>query len=123
MKFNRPKGFIGSKPRNWIDNRLPRCPFCKTPSLWEFGMEMKFAIAYNRYHFRCPNCLAILSVPTPIVIGRISGLHSVIASKNLKIESIGSNSNLQHLEGAEYPLNILQEWAREIDEKRTKKIE
>jgi hypothetical protein len=26
MKFERPKGFGGSTPRNWIDNNLPRCP-------------------------------------------------------------------------------------------------
>ena len=113
MKFHRPKGFVGSKPRNWIDENLPRCPLCKQAPIWEWGLEMKFAIAYNRYHFRCQNCMAILSVPTPIVMGLIVGLHTLIASKKLKIESVGNNSNLQHLIGSEYPLNVLQGWAIE----------
>jgi hypothetical protein len=114
LRFERPKGFVGSAPRNWIDKNLARCPLCKTPSLWEVGMEMKFT-SYNRYHFRCPNCLAIISIPVPATTG-IFGLHSLIASKNLKIESVGNNQELQHLTGAEYPLEILQEWARQVKE-------
>jgi len=37
-------------------------------------------------------------------------------SKNLKIESVGNNQKLEYLVGEEYPLEILQEWAREIHE-------
>jgi len=118
MKFERPKGFAGSIPRNWIDNNLPRCPLCKTPSLWEIAMEFKFT-AYNRYHFRCPNCMAIISAPVPTV-SKTFGLHSLVASKKLKIESVGNDEKLKHLVGAEYSLEILQEWARQIHEGKKK---
>lgn len=112
MKFERTHGLWGSSPRNWIDSNLPRCPFCKTPSLWELGGEMKFT-SYSRYHFRCPNCMAIISASAPRVSKEVFGLHSLLANKNLKIESIGNNSSLQHLVGSEYPLEVLQEWARQ----------
>lgn len=121
MKFERPKGFMGSMPRNWIDNNLPRCPFCKTPSLWELAMEMKFT-SYNRYHFRCPNCMAIISIAVPAVDGTTVGLGLTglvmkkTVNKNFRIESMGNNQKLEHLVGAEYPLETLQEWARQIHE-------
>jgi hypothetical protein len=57
--------------------------------------------------------MAILSASVPAV-SRGFGLHSVFANKNLKIESVGNNSDLQHLIGAEYPLEVLQEWARQV---------
>lgn len=113
MKFERPTGFVGNKPRNWIDNNLPRCPFCKMPSLWKVAMEFKFT-GYNRYHFRCPNCLAVISIPVPRVAGGILIFHHLLASKEIKIESVGNNPNLEHLVGAEYSLEILQEWARQV---------
>lgn len=115
MKFERPRGFVGSKPRNWIDNNLPRCPLCKLPSLWEVGFEMKFT-GYNRYHFRCPNCMAIISAPVPAVVRGIVIVHAMLAGKNIKIESVGNNENIKHLVGAEYSLEVLQEWARQIHE-------
>ncbi|MEM3617284.1 MAG: hypothetical protein QXJ31_05160 [Candidatus Bathyarchaeia archaeon] len=117
MKFERPKGFIGSLPRNWIDKNLPKCPFCKLPSLWEIATEFKLGL--NRYHFRCPNCLAILSIPVAAIEGATTGLGLTgwllgkTASKNLRIESVGKNENLQHLVGSEFTLQTLQEWAKQ----------
>ena len=119
MKFERPKGFVGSIPRNWIDNNLSRCPFCKTPSLWEIAMEMKLT-SYTRYHFRCPNCLSIISIAMPAIDGTTIGLGLTgllmkkTVNKNFKIGNVGNNANLQHLVGEEYSLEILQEWARQI---------
>jgi len=121
MEFKRPTGFAGSTPRNWIDNNLPRCPFCKTPSLWEMGMEYKFT-SYNRYHFRCPNCMSVISIAVPAVdkttvgLGLTGLLMKKTAKKEFKIEEIGNNENMDHLIGAEYSLEVLQEWARQIHE-------
>jgi len=83
-------------------------------------MEMKFT-SYNRYHFKCPNCMAILSIAVPAVDGATAGLGLTglimkkTVNKNFIIESIGNNSNLKHLVGSEYPLEVLQEWARHIE--------
>lgn len=111
MQFDRPKGFMGGKPRDWIDNKLPNCPFCKLPSLWEYGMELKF-MGYSRYHFRCPNCLAIISVPVPTVAGGLLIIHSLIAGENMKIDSMGKNDDVAGEVGEEYPLEVFQKWAR-----------
>ena len=58
---------------------------------------------------------AIMSSPIdytdPLVI-----LVKKTINKNLKIESVGNNKKLQHLVGEEYPLEVLQEWARQIHE-------
>ncbi len=125
MKFERLNGLSGSIPRNWIDKNLPRCPLCKTPSLWEMAMEMKFT-SYSRYHFRCPNCMAIISVAVPAVNGTTIGLGLTgllmrkTVNRNLRIDSTGNNRKLEHLVGAEYSLEILQEWARQIHEGKEK---
>lgn len=114
MKFERPKGFVGSIPRNWIDKNLPKCPFCKTsPSLWEGAIEYKW-IGINRYHFRCPKCMAVISIPVAAIAGLTIG--RLILEKKLRIESVGNHQKLQHLVGEEYSLEVLQEWARRIRE-------
>jgi hypothetical protein len=76
LEFKRPTGLIGSLPRKWIDERLPKCPFCKESTLWEHALEKKEKDStfehifgqipqkwYEVHHFRCPNCQAILAVP------------------------------------------------------------
>jgi hypothetical protein len=126
MKFERHTGFYGSALRNWIDNNLPRCPFCKTPSLWEYTRKIGlktflFKPSADRVYYRCPNCMSIISVTTEAITPTIPLDPLVILvkrtiSKNLKIESVGVNEKLQHLVGAEYSLEVLQEWARQIHE-------
>ena len=124
MKFERHTGFYGSALRGWIDNNLPRCPFCKTPSLWEYVRKIGFTPSSDRFHFRCPNCMSIISIAT-IVTGLSDGaflfnpIHQIAkrnTSKDFRIESVGNNEKLNHLVGSKYPLEILQEWARQIHE-------
>jgi len=118
MKFERPTGFVGSIPRNWIDSNLPQCPFCKLPSLWEFAEEFKaihisgpaITLRKKRYFFRCPNCLSIISASEPAVTK--GGFPYQLANKGIRIESVGNNEKLKHLVGEKYPLVTLQEWAR-----------
>jgi hypothetical protein len=126
MKFERHSGFYGSALRNWIDNNLPRCPFCKTPSLWEYARKIGaetffFKPSADRVHYRCPNCMAIISVAKDAITPSVSGDPIVILvkkkiSKNIRVESVGNNENLKHLVGEEYSLEVLQEWARQIHE-------
>ncbi|MCW3984844.1 MAG: hypothetical protein NWE91_00285 [Candidatus Bathyarchaeota archaeon] len=105
MKLKRPTGFMGSIPRDWIDKKLPKCPFCGQVPVWEYGLQMKMFGA-NRYHFRCTKCRGIISIPVAVVGGGgmgamgLAGLVTHAASdKEFKIESVGSNSNLSHLVG------------------------
>jgi hypothetical protein len=58
--------------------------------------------------------MAIVSAPVPAVAKGILIFHSMLASKNIKIESVGNNEKIKHLVGAEYSLEVLQEWARQM---------
>lgn len=121
MNFERPKGLIGSVPRNWIDTNLSRCPFCKMPSLWELGEQFKLSfMSISRFHFRCPNCLSIVSIEEAVINPPVALsftdmlINRKLTNKKLKVESVGKNQNMQQLVGQEYPLNVLQEWARQL---------
>lgn len=108
MEFKRPKGFMGSIPRNWIDKKLPLCPFCRGRPEWEVAMEFKMGL--NRYHFRCGKCHGILSIPV-VSVSNTAGIGGLIiakgASKDLMVESLGT-SHSQLIEGAEYSVGSLK---------------
>lgn len=112
MKFERHTGFRGSIPRNWIDKTFPRCPLCNVETPWEWHMDFGFN---QRYHFRCPKCEAVFSVPVGMVGQRnVIDLAIKKASGNMvKIESVGSNKEPELL-GKDLPLSTLQERASKI---------
>lgn len=114
MKFKRPKGFSGSKSRNWIDNALPVCPFCHNRPLWEFATQFK--LSWHLIHFRCPDCMAILSIPVVEIAGPVVGVAWLLRKASqkkivLKVESIGDNPEMQSYLGKELPLENLQQLA------------
>lgn len=108
MEYKRPKGFMGSIPRNWIDKRMPSCPFCGTDRPeWAIAMEMRLSL--NRFHFRCARCHGVLSIPVVSVsnTGGIAGMMiAKNASKDLMVESTGS-SRSQLMKGREYSIGAL----------------
>jgi len=118
MKFSRPKGFVGSTPRNWIDKNLPRCPFCKVvrPG-WEGAMQFK--LKATLYHFRCPHCRGILAIPVVAVqrwtdvafLGPGGLLGKVTTTDKIRIESTGVSGSDLRL-GAEYSVQELREITR-----------
>ena len=118
MKFNRPNEGTGRVVINWIENNLSTCPLCKTSALWEIAMTIS-SISYNRYHFRCQNCMALISIAVSAIIGASKGLgiagtvKEEYVTNDLKIESIGNNQKLEHLVGKEYPLKQVQDWVKE----------
>jgi hypothetical protein len=113
MKFKRSTGLLDSGPRKWIDldKRLPVCPLCKKPSLWETATSIEFPNP-NRIHFRCPNCMAVFSTSV-YVVQKWLGLASAVTPQTMRIETVGNNTNLEQLVGQEQPLTTLQEWARQ----------
>lgn len=86
---------MGSAPRKWIDKELPACPFCgKAPPGWEQAMEAK--MGRNRYHFHCPSCHGILSIPAVAATGGGTPMGLLFRSRMPKmftIESIGSSAS------------------------------
>ena len=100
----------GEGMTRWITGKFRDCPLCKKPSTnWEVGIQKR------RVYFRCPDCMGIISVNRLVVRGR--GVFSLwrtlrysYARKEARVESVGNNSNLQYLEGQEYPIEEMQEW-------------
>jgi hypothetical protein len=119
MKFSRPKGFVGSTPRNWIDKNLSKCPFCKTvrPG-WEGAMQFK--LKATLYHFRCPRCRGILAIPVVAVQGWTNAgllgpgglLGKAVTTDKIRIESTGGSGSDLRL-GAEYSVEELRRVARD----------
>ncbi|MGD1055251.1 MAG: hypothetical protein ABR867_04115 [Nitrososphaerales archaeon] len=109
MEFKRPTGSAGSIPRDWIDEKLPTCPFCgSNEPLWEVGLEWKPTMA--RHHFRCQKCEGILSIPMAAVASQNASVESS------RIESIGTDGKALPAgvsSGMEYPLKTLLEWANQ----------
>ena len=87
--------------RRWMDKNLPVCPFCRKTPGWEAKLERSLI---NRYHFRCVNCLSVISIPVNVVTG-----FSFSKDKSFIVEYVGSNVTLQYLEGKKQPLSKLQE--------------
>lgn len=87
-------------------------------------MKLGF-ISLNRYYFRRPNCLAVLSAAVAFVSRTsLTFLASkLLVPEKVKIESVENNGKLQHSEGKEYPLKLLQEWAKECRTKLEKEKE
>jgi len=85
-------------------------------------MKLGF-ISLNRYYFRRPNCLAVLSAAVAFASrASLTFLASkLLVPEKLKIESVGNNGKLQLFEGKEYRLKILQEWAKECRKNLRKK--
>ena len=107
MNFERPTNFLGggSSSIKWIDRNFPNCPFCKSLCAWEVAMS--FSLGLNRYCYRCPNCMAVISVPVATVEPSIL---KKIAGSKLRIEDVGKNQQLSHLIGTEHELATIQGW-------------
>jgi hypothetical protein len=77
-------------------------------------MGFELSIGLNRHHFRCPNCLGIVSVPVAAISKPMmpaTWMLKQVATKDLKIESVGNSKASADLVGKEFPLATLQEWA------------
>ncbi len=137
MEFKRTEGLVGSAPRKWMDSKLPKCPFCKESVLWELAVERGqfwFEIPqkwFKAYHFRCPKCLSLLSIPANAVIsmplmydGSIYGMFNLARQVKAKreeepwdgkvlVQNTGNSAEFKHLVGTEVLLQELQDLARQ----------
>ena len=101
----------GEGMTRWVTKKFRDCPLCRKPSVnWEVGIQKR------RVYFRCPDCMGLFSVNRLIVRGRsvfnlLRSLQYSYTRKEARIESVGNNSNLQYLEGHEYPIKEMQECA------------
>jgi hypothetical protein len=112
MEFKRSNGNLLSGPESWIRENLALCPFCKRAPEWETATE--FTVGAKRYYFRCPLCLAVLSVlaseaiPVPGSVGAVANPLTFL----VRIESTGKRGELTHFQGTAHSLTELRVWAR-----------
>ena len=137
MDFKRTDGLIGAAPRKWIDINRPKCPFCKELVLWELAVEKgKFWFEVPQrmiiaYYFRCPKCVAIISIPVNAVMsiplmydGSLTGIFNLARQVKAKreekpwdgkvlVQNTGNNTDLKHLVGTEILLSELLDLAKQ----------
>ncbi len=113
MDFRRGAGEGGASQR-WIDHNLPRCPLCRSESLWEVATEVGQQ-AESRWVFRCPSCKAVLSTAPEVAAQALAEpvYHVQTAvNKSLRVESVDRKED-EDFVGEEFSLAELQEWASE----------
>jgi hypothetical protein len=112
LQFMRRFGLSWTLPCDFIDDRLPVCPFCKRDPRWEIARETK--LKWNLYHFRCAQCHGTLSTPvaavanvaiSPGTLGSL--LLRPAANKGLTVQNIGS-SGADLVVGKEYSAEELR---------------
>jgi len=113
VEFHRAEGEGGASQR-WIDDNLPTCPFCRSPSLWGVATGAD-QLALGRWYFQCSNCKAVMSTIPDTPVSALA--EPVIVTKtalavNLRIESV-QRSEDEDFVGEEFPLYELQQWAEE----------
>ena len=61
-KFKRYDGYVMHIPQEFIDSKLPVCPFCKSDNPhWLLDSRMEMSLAGSRTYYQCERCEAILS--------------------------------------------------------------
>lgn len=98
--FARSEGFVGSAPRNFIDNNMPVCPYCQTNEpVWHFMeirlMEWRGTIVLNR----CSKCNGIITVSLPDIrtFNFFNPADKVIASNLLAKKTAGKEAKVPYL--------------------------
>jgi len=115
VEFHREDGEGGTAQR-WIDSRLPTCPMCRAPSLWQVstGVEQQ---ALERWYFQCSNCKAVLSTIPPTSASARAGPVTVMEAPieiNVRIDGVVRKED-EDFVGEEFPLYELQQWAEETE--------
>ena len=60
--FKRYDGYVMHVPQEFIDSKLPVCPFCKSNNPhWLLDSRMEMSLAGSRTYYQCERCEAIIS--------------------------------------------------------------
>lgn len=113
MEFRRAPGEGGAEQR-WIDDNLPTCPLCRSPSLWGIGTGVEQQ-ALVRWYFQCPNCKVVMSTIPDTAVSALAepvNVTQAALAVNLRIESVQRRED-EDFVGEEFPLYELRQWAEE----------
>ncbi len=129
-KFKRYDGYVMHIPQEFIDNKLPVCPFCKSDHPhWLLDSRMEFSLAGSRTYYQCECCRATMSSTAADAAaekGKGFGINPAMAAMNaaqkgskhqevgvayMRIEDLGFACQDTSLLGQELPITFLQEMA------------
>lgn len=127
-EFKRYDGYVMHIPQEFIDSRLPICPFCGTNNPhWLLDSKMEFSLAGNRTFYRCEQCEATMSStgfdaaaekgkgfainPGAAALNAASkgAKHQEVGVTYMRVDSLGKCCTEQELVGNEYPITFFQE--------------
>ena len=129
-KFKRYDGYVMHIPQDFIDTKLPVCPFCKSDNPhWLLDSRMEMSLAGSRTYYQCERCRAIISstaADAGAENGRSFGINPAMAALNaaqkgtkkqqvgvayMRVDDLGSVCTDQSLMGIEEPITFFQEMA------------
>ncbi|MCD7947549.1 MAG: hypothetical protein LUG13_04525 [Oscillospiraceae bacterium] len=130
MAFKRMEGFTGSIPQKFADERIPKCPVCKTDHPhWALDQEKGKTFSFDpeqnahKYLLKCEQCGCIIRTPVTDVVGvgRSSLLSWQGVAKKMRgkdvtaiyvaIVDTGNSSDMEAYKGKEMTLDELNELA------------
>lgn len=126
--FKRYDGYVMHIPQEFIDSKLPVCPFCKSNNPhWLLDSRLEMSLAGSRTYYQCERCHATIS-STAADAGSEKGKSFAInpgmaamnaAQKGIKkqevgvaymrVEELGAVCTDASMLGQEYPITYLQD--------------
>ena len=129
-KFKRYDGYVMHIPQEFIDSKLPVCPFCKSDNPhWLLDSRMEMSLAGSRTYYQCERCEAILSstaADAGAEKGKSFGINPGMAALNaaqkgakkqqvgvayMRVDDLGKVCTDTSLMGIEEPITYFQELA------------
>ncbi len=129
--FKRYDGYVMHIPQEFIDGKLPVCPFCKSDNPhWLLDSKMEMSLAGSRTYYQCERCQAILSstaADAGAEKGKSFAINPAMAALNaaqkgtkhqevgvayMRVETLGLVCTDQSLMGKEFPITYFQEMAK-----------
>lgn len=129
--FKRYDGYVMHIPQEFIDGKLPVCPFCKSDNPhWLLDSKMEMSLAGSRTYYQCERCQAILSstaADAGAEKGKSFAINPAMAAMNaaqkgtkhqevgvayMRVETLGLVCTDQSLMGKEFPITYFQEMAK-----------
>ena len=128
--FKRYDGYVMHIPQEFIDGKLPVCPFCKSDNPhWLLDSKMEMSLAGSRTYYQCERCQAIMSstaADAGAEKGKSFAINPAMAALNaaqkgtkkqevgvayMRVETLGLVCTDQSLMGKEFPITYFQEMA------------
>ena len=128
--FKRYDGYVMHIPQEFIDTKLPVCPFCKSDNPhWLLDSRLEMSLAGSRTYYQCERCEAIISstaADAGAEKGKSFAINPAMAAMNaaqkgtkrqevgvayMRVDDLGKVCTDTSLMGREKPITFFQDMA------------